>query len=66
MKPFLSISSLLGPIVIAVMFDMTGTFNLAFLLNGALGFIGSLAAFFAVQPVHPSLKIEVASDNLVG
>ena len=66
MKPFLSISSLLGPIVIAIMFDMTGTFDLAFLLNGALGFIGSLAAILAVQPVHPSLKIRVQSDGLVG
>ena len=65
MKPFLSISSLLGPIIIAIMFDMTGTFDLAFLLNGALGFIGSFAALLAVQPVHPSLKDSVNQAQAV-
>lgn len=63
MRPFLSISSLLGPIAIAVMFDITGTFNLAFLLNGALGFIGSFAAILAVQPVHPTLQVPVESKK---
>jgi sugar phosphate permease len=49
-RPFLTISSLVGPLLISIVFDLTGTFNLAFLVAGGMGVVGAGVALFATPP----------------
>ena len=50
-RPFLLVSSVVGPLVISVIFDLTGTFNLAFLVAAGLGMFASASVVFAKPPV---------------
>jgi OFA family oxalate/formate antiporter-like MFS transporter len=53
-RPILSIPQLVGPLLIAMIFDTTGTFYAGFLLASFLGFIASGVALLARPPVHSS------------
>ena len=45
-----------GPIIAGSMFDKYGDYTNAFLLIGAICFLGSLIFIFTKKPLHPSLK----------
>jgi MFS family permease len=45
-----------GPIIAGSMFDKYGDYTNAFLLIGAICFLGSLIFIFTKKPIHPSLK----------
>ncbi len=49
-RPFLTVSSLIGPLVISMVFDMTGTFDIAFLATGVLGLASAGIVLFATPP----------------
>lgn len=61
-KPFTTISSLLGPLIISVMFDLTGTFTTIFVIASCLGIIGSVVVLWATPPVK---KAEAAEPVVV-
>ena len=52
-RPILAAPQLVGPLLIAFIFDMTGTFFFGFLLASILGFIASGVALLARPPIHP-------------
>ena len=52
-RPILAVPQLVGPLLIAFIFDMTGTFFFGFLLASILGFIASGVALLARPPIHP-------------
>jgi OFA family oxalate/formate antiporter-like MFS transporter len=52
MRPLMSIPQLVGPILVAVIFDATGSFDIAFLFAAALGFVGTALVLLAAPPVH--------------
>lgn len=56
-RPILAIPQLVGPLLIALIFDMTGTFYSGFLLASILGFIASGVALLARPPIHPDSKV---------
>ena len=49
-RPFLTVFSLIGPLFIAGVFDLTGTFNLAFLVAGGLGVLSAGLVLWATPP----------------
>ena len=51
-RPLLVAGSLIGPLALSYVFDITGTFNVVFLISAALGVVGSAFAFFATAPVR--------------
>ena len=52
MRPLLAFPQLAGPLLVAVLFDATGTFDLAFLIAAALGFMGAAVVLLATPPVR--------------
>jgi len=52
-RPFITASSLGGPLVIAFLYDSTGSFDVGFLIAGAFGFVGTLLALFSTPPKRP-------------
>ena len=57
-KPFTVISSMLGPLIISVMFDLTGTFTMIFVIASCMGIIGSVVVLWATPPVKKSTPAE--------
>ncbi len=49
-RPFLTAASLVGPLFISVLFDLTGTFNLVFSIAGGLGVLSAGVVLFATPP----------------
>lgn len=52
LRPLMSLSQLVGPLFIAILFDWTGTFDLALAIVSTLGFIGAAIALLAEPPIH--------------
>ncbi|MEE8442979.1 MAG: MFS transporter [Dehalococcoidia bacterium] len=57
MRPILTVSSLIGPLFISVVYDFTGTFNFAFLLAGGLGVLSAGVVLLATPPQK---KVEIS------
>ena len=55
-RPILAIPQLVGPLLIAMVFDMTGSFYAGFFIASVLGFIASGVALFARPPTHSGPK----------
>lgn len=51
-RPLMTAGSLIGPLALSYVFDVTGTFNIVFLIASAMGVIGSAFAFFSTAPVR--------------
>ena len=49
-RPFVTLSQLISPLFIAFLFDMTGTFQVAFLIASAFGLLGTIVVLFASPP----------------
>lgn len=49
-RPFLTAASLVGPLLIAAMYDFTGTFNLVFSIAGGLGVVSAAVVLLATPP----------------
>ena len=49
-RPFLTISTLAGPLFIAFLYDSTGSFDIAFLVTGAVGLVSTILALMAKPP----------------
>ena len=60
-RPFLTISQLISPLFIAVLFDVTGTFVPAFLIATLMGFAAAGVALLATPPRRPVLPSNVAA-----
>ena len=60
LRPLMSLSQLVGPLFIAVLFDLTGTFDLALGIVSALGFLGAATALLARPPVLPPSRNSLA------
>ena len=52
MRPLLGVSQMVGPVIVAAVFDATGTFDIAFLVASALGFTAAAVVLFAKPPVQ--------------
>lgn len=52
MQPLLAIPSLVGPLLVAFLFDAVGNFNVAFVIASTLGFGAAIVALFATPPVY--------------
>lgn len=52
-RPILAIPQLVGPLLIAMVFDRTGSFYAGFFIASVLGFIASGVALLARPPVRP-------------
>lgn len=52
MRPLLGFSQLAGPLVVAMVFDATGTFDVAFLATVAVGMVAAAIALLATPPKH--------------
>jgi MFS family permease len=50
-RPFLTVSSLVGPLIISFAFDLTGTFDPVFMASSVLGVVSAGVAYLAVKPV---------------
>lgn len=53
LRPFLALPQLVGPLFVAVLFDLTGSFNLGFFIMVPLGLLAAVVALYATPPVHP-------------
>ena len=53
-RPLMSFPGLVLPLLVARLYDVSGSFTLGFLLCGSLGFIGAAASVFAVPPTKRS------------
>ena len=62
LRPLMSLSQLVGPLFIAVLFDWTGTFDLALGIVSALGFLGAAIALLAQPPVPPAKDKETTQQ----
>ena len=49
-RPFLTVSTVTGPLVIAFLCDTTGSFDIGFLIAGALGMASTFLAVLATPP----------------
>ena len=49
-RPLMAVPGLILPLLVARLYDVSGTFTWGFLLCGSLGFIGAFAALFAAPP----------------
>ena len=54
MRPLLSITQFGGPLFIAILRDIRGTYDLAFILATAFGLIGAALVLLASPPVRPT------------
>ncbi len=50
LRPLLMFSQLVGPLLVAAMFDYLGTFDLAFLISGIMGLVAIVVVCFATPP----------------
>jgi MFS family permease len=62
-RPFLAGSSLAGPLVIALLYDASGSFSVAFGIAGALGLVGALLALAAKPPVKRAAETPATSPG---
>ena len=53
MRPLLSITQFGGPLFIAVLVDIRGTYDLAFILATCMGLVGAALVLLASPPVRP-------------
>ena len=51
-RPFIAVPTLVGPVLVAVLFDVMGTFDTAFIVASLLGIAGGIMALFATPPVR--------------
>lgn len=54
MRPFLAVPSLVGPLLVAILFDKLGNFNIAFVVASVLGMASGLVVLFAKPPKKPA------------
>lgn len=54
LRPLLALPSVIGPIILAWTYDATGTFDLAFIIAGVLGLMGTVIVTFATPPSEPT------------
>ena len=54
MRPLLSITQFGGPLFIAILRDIRGTYDLAFILATAFGLVGAALVLLARPPVRPT------------
>lgn len=52
LRPLMSFPQLVGPLTVAYLFDLTDSFNLAFMAAALLGFVGTAIVLLAKPPVH--------------
>ena len=52
MRPLLGVSQLAGPLLVAIVFDATGTFDVAFLACVVVGLVAAAIALLATPPTH--------------
>ena len=50
-QPALAVPSLVGPLLVAILFDAVGSFDVAFIIASVLGFVAAIVAMFAKPPV---------------
>ena len=62
MRPLLGISQLAGPLVVAMVFDATGTFDVAFLVTVVVGMVAAGTALLATPPKHKELQTKISSE----
>ena len=60
MRPLLTISPLTGPLLVALLYDATESFNLAFIIATGLGLLSTVVVLFAKPPVSPALSAQPA------
>lgn len=51
-QPALAVPTLVGPLLVAMVFDAVGSFNTAFIIASVLGFAAAVVALFAPPPVY--------------
>ena len=51
-RPLVSLPQLAGPLLVAMLFDARGSFDLAFQIVSVLGFLGVAVILFATPPIH--------------
>ena len=56
MRPLLGISQLAGPLLVAMVFDATGTFDVAFLACVVVGLVAAAIALLATPPTHKDTR----------
>lgn len=59
-RPFLTVATLVGPLLIAAVYDLTGTFTPAFVFAGGLGLVSAVIALFATAPRKKEAHAQVA------
>jgi OFA family oxalate/formate antiporter-like MFS transporter len=52
-RPLMAMPGLALPLLIARLYDVTGSFTWGFLLCGSLGFFGAVSSLFAKAPTKP-------------
>jgi len=52
LRPLQAIPQMVSPLLTALLFDMTGTFNVAFLIASAVSLPAAVLALYATPPVH--------------
>ncbi len=52
LRPLLAMPSVIGPIILAWTYDTTGNFDLAFVIGGVLGLLGTIFVIFATPPTN--------------
>ena len=55
MRPLLTVSPLIGPLLVAMLYDSTGSFDLAFILATICGLLSTLVVLFAKPPRNPKV-----------
>ena len=56
MRPLLGISQLAGPLLVAIVFDATGTFDVAFAACVVVGLVAAAIALLATPPTHKDTR----------
>ena len=57
LQPLLGITNLAGPLVIAMIYDATGTFDKAFVVAGCVGLLAVATALMATTPVKTPIRL---------
>lgn len=62
-RPFLTVTSLAGPLIISRVYDMTGTFNVIFVISALVGLLSVPIALLATPPKGRPRPVGVAADK---
>ncbi len=57
LRPLLAVPSLIGPLMVAMLFDAIGSFNIAFVVASAIGMFAGLLALLATPPVPKAAAV---------